>query len=133
METDYGKFLIGKSHTGKGAGFDPLWMPDKLFDFQRDLVQWALSIGRAAIFADCGMGKTAMQLTWAENVVRHTNKPVIVLTPLAVGPQTVKESAKFGIESDFSKSGLGKTNIVVTNYESLHNFDPALFGGVVLY
>lgn len=132
MDTEYGSFLTGKSHTGKGAGLAPLWMPNKLFDFQRDLVEWALSIGRAAIFADCGMGKTAMQLTWAENVVRHTNKPVIVLTPLAVGPQTVKEAAKFDIAADFSKAGKGKTNIVVTNYESLHNFDPAMFSGVVL-
>lgn len=129
---DYKDFLIDKSHIGSGSGVKPVFMPDKLFDFQRDLVEWSLSLGRSAIFADCGMGKTAMQLTWAENIHRHTNKPVLILTPLAVGPQTVKESAKFGIECRFDKTGDSSGGIVVTNYESLHHFNRHDFAGVVL-
>lgn len=130
--SDYASFVRTKAHSKLDRGLDPLWMPDNLFDFQRDLVEWSLSIGRAAIFADCGMGKTAMQLTWAENVVRHTNKPVLILTPLAVGPQTEREAGKFGIETEFSKSGQYSKSIIVTNYESLHRFNRHNFAGVVL-
>jgi len=128
----YHDFLTSKSHIGKGEGIKSAVMPDMLFDFQKDLVQWALDLGRAAIFADCGMGKTAMQLTWADNIIRNTNKPVLVLTPLAVGQQTVKEAAKFGIDAVFNKQGEITKNIVVTNYESLHHFDKHDFSGVVL-
>jgi hypothetical protein len=78
----YQDFLDQKLHAGAAHGFEPIWMPPQLFDFQQSLVTWAIRKGRAAIFADCGLGKTAMQLTWAENVVRHTNKPVLILTPL---------------------------------------------------
>ncbi len=130
--SDYLSFVQTKAHSKLDRGLSPLWMPDNLFDFQRDLVEWSLSIGRAAIFADCGMGKTAMQLTWAENVARHTNKPVLILTPLAVGPQTEREAAKFGIETEFSKSGQYSERIVITNYESLHRFNRHDFAGVVL-
>lgn len=130
--SDYASFVLTKAHSKLDRGLDSLWMPDNLFDFQRDLVEWSLSIGRAAIFADCGMGKTAMQLTWAENVVRHTNKPVLILTPLAVGPQTEREAGKFGIETEFSKSGQYSKSIIVTNYESLHRFNRHDFAGVVL-
>lgn len=129
---DYAGFVQTKAHSRLEKGLPALWMPDKLFDFQRDLVSWALYIGRAAIFADCGMGKTPMQLTWAENIVRHTNKPVLILTPLAVGPQTKRESEKFGIESEFTKTGQYDTKIVITNYESLHRFNRHEFAGVVL-
>jgi ERCC4-related helicase len=78
----YQDFLDQKLHAGAAHGFEPIWMPPQLFDFQQSLVTWAIRKGRAAIFADCGLGKTAMQLTWAENVVRHTGKPVLILTPL---------------------------------------------------
>ena len=80
---DYAEFLQNKADYGSDSGFEPLFMPDYLFDFQVALVDWAVRKGRAAIFADCGMGKTPMQLVWAENVIRHTYKPVLVLTPLA--------------------------------------------------
>ena len=87
---DYEHFLSKKAQMNEGDGFNPLWMPDFLFDFQRVLVDWALNRGRAAIFADCGMGKTPMQLVWAENVSRYTGKSVLIITPLAVAAQAVK-------------------------------------------
>jgi hypothetical protein len=129
---DYQDFITSKKHIGAAHGIGATYMPSMMFDFQRDLVDWALHLGRAAIFADCGMGKTLMQLTWAENIVRHTNRPVLVLTPLAVGQQTVREAAKFGIDATFNKAGDLKTGIVVTNYESLHHFDRHKCSGVVL-
>jgi len=106
-------------------------MPDQLFDFQQSLVDWAVRKGRAAIFADCGLGKTAMQLTWAENVARHTGKPVLILTPLAVAAQTIREGEKFGIECRRSSDGTVSGRIVITNYERLEHFKPADFAGVV--
>lgn len=129
----YDRFLAGKAQVGGDHGFEPVWLPDSLFDFQRSLVAWAVRRGRAAIFADCGLGKTLMQLVWAENVVRHTNRPVLVLTPLAVGGQTVREAEKFGVAAVRSAAGELRpgARVVVTNYERLHHFDPADFAGVV--
>ena len=129
--SDYGEFLRQKSQGGADSGFDPVWMPDFLFDFQRELVEWAVRKGRAAIFADCGLGKTPMGLTWASNVARKTGKPVLYLTPLAVASQTVREAEKFGIESRQSKDGAHDGHIIVTNYERLHYFSSSDFGGVV--
>jgi hypothetical protein len=128
---EYAAFLERKSQLGGRSGFAPLWIPDFLFDFQCALVEWALLKGKAAIFADCGLGKTPMQLVWAENVVRKTNRPVLILTPLAVGPQTVHEGEKFGIETTRSRDGKHHGGIVITNYEKLHHFDPLDFAGVV--
>jgi len=128
----YRDFLERKLQMGADRGFDPTYMPDFLFDFQRDLVEFALRKGRAAMFADCGLGKTPMQLVWAENVVRQTNRSVLILTPLAVGHQTVREAHKFGIEARRSSGEIQPgAHIVVTNYEKLHHFSPADFGGVV--
>lgn len=128
---DYQGFLNSKAQLSSDAGFEPLWIPDFLFDFQAHMVDWSIRKGRAAMFADCGLGKTPMQLVWAENVVRHTNKPVLILTPLAVSSQTVKEGAKFGIECAQSRDGSVKNNITVTNYEKLHLFNSDDFSGVV--
>jgi hypothetical protein len=128
---DYGDFITRKSHAGALHGFAPLDMPDVLFDFQKALVEWALLKGRAAIFADCGMGKTPMLLVWADNVVRHTNGSVLVLTPLAVAGQIVREAEKFGIEVQRSRDGKHGKGIIITNYERLHLFDPQNFVGVV--
>lgn len=129
---DYTEFLDAKAQLGRIDGFEPLWMPDFLFDFQKSLVGWALLKGRAAIFADCGLGKTVQQLVWAENVVRLTNRPVLVLTPLAVSHQTVAEAEKFGIEARrASYGGDHPSGIIVTNYERLHHFDAADFAGCV--
>jgi hypothetical protein len=129
--SDYLKFLESKSQAGADSGFEPLWMPDFLFDFQRSMVEWAVRKGRAAIFADCGLGKTPMGLTWASNVARKTLKPTLYLTPLAVASQTVREAEKFGIQARHSKDGNSDGHIVVANYERLHYFTPADFGGVV--
>lgn len=127
----YTDFLAAKSQRADGHGFEPTVMPDHLFDFQSELVQWAVRQGRAAIFADCGMGKTPMELAWAQNVHEHTGKPVLLLTPLAVGFQIVQEAAKFGHEAAQSRNGKAAAAITVTNYEQLEKFDPADFGGVV--
>lgn len=127
----YESFLDHKAQLEGMHGFEPLWLPSFLFDFQAALVDYALRKGRAAIFADCGLGKTAMQLAWAENVARKTNSPVLVITPLAVSQQTIEEAAKFGIEARISRDGSLKSGINVTNYERLHMFDPATIGGVV--
>lgn len=131
--TSYADFLDNKTHVGGDHGFRPGWVPDSLFDFQRHLVDWAARKGRAAIYADCGLGKTPIQLVWAENVVRRQNAPVLVLTPLAVAKQTVREGEKFGVDCSLSRDGRVKKNprVVVTNYQKLHLFDPSDFGGVV--
>lgn len=131
MDSDYQSFLHRKSQLGGEHGFAPIYLPSSLFDFQSSLVEWALRKGRAAIFADCGLGKTLMQLVWADNVLRHTGKPVLILTPLAVASQTVREAEKFGIECHRSQDGKLRGGIIVTNYERLHYFDPANFVGVV--
>jgi hypothetical protein len=129
--SDYGEFLRQKQDYGSRHGFAPLFMPEFLFDFQRSLVDWAIQMGRAAIFADCGMGKTPMQLVWAENVIRKTGKPVLILTPLAVSGQTLEEAQKFGIEAHRADVTANPTTIQVTNYEKLHYFDAANYAGVV--
>ncbi len=127
---NYNKFLQEKSQIGGDHGFKPMWMPGFLFDFQTNLVEWALVKGRGAIFADCGLGKTPMQLVWAENIARYTNGNVLILTPLAVSAQTIKEAEKFGIEA--TRSHEGKVyRITVTNYERLHYFDSKDFVGCV--
>jgi hypothetical protein len=128
---DYQQFLDQKTHEGATHGFEPVFMPPQLFDFQQSLVNWAVLKGRAAIFADCGLGKTAMQLAWAENVVRYTNKPVLILTPLAVAAQTIREGQKFGIDCNRSSDGAVPGRIVITNYERLDRFKPVDFAGVV--
>lgn len=131
MPSSYAQFIEGKSQLGGLSGFDPVWMPDFLFDFQVALVEWAIRKGRAAIFADCGLGKTPMQLVWAENVVRKTGRPVLILTPLAVAAQTVREAAKFDIPIARSYRGEVTSTTVVSNYERLHYFNPSDFAGVV--
>ena len=129
--TSYVDFLARKAQLANAGGFEPHNLPDHLFDFQRALVEWSVREGRAAIFADCGMGKTPMSLAWAEQVHAHTGKPVLFLTPLAVGFQIVTEAEKFGHEAAQSRTGAIEAPIVVTNYEQLGKFDPAKFGGVV--
>lgn len=129
---DYASFLDRKAQVEGEHGFRGDFLPAWMFPFQRHLVEWALRKGRAAIFADCGLGKTPVQLVWAENVVRHTNGRVLILTPLAVGPQTVREAEKFGIEALHCRDGkFGAARIVVTNYERLHYFDAKDFDGCV--
>ena len=131
MSDEYAAFIASKSQVESNGGIVSRELPGFLFDFQRSLVEWSLAKGRAAIFADCGMGKTPMQLAWADQVVRHTNGRVLILTPLAVASQTVRESEKFGIEAARSVSGELNSRIVVTNYERLHKFNASDFDGVV--
>jgi len=128
---EYNEFLATKLQSGRLNGFGPIDMPEFLFDFQQAIVDWALHKGRAAIFADCGLGKTPMQLVWADNVIRKTNKPVLIITPLAVASQTIREGEKFGLEAKRLPDGMVWGGINVTNYERLHYFNPADFGGVV--
>ncbi|MFQ5471266.1 MAG: helicase-related protein [Dehalococcoidia bacterium] len=129
----YESFLARKRRLPAGTGFEPRWLPDWLFGFQRALVVWAVRKGRAALFADCGMGKTPMQLAWARNVVEETGgKRVLVITPASVSSQTVREGEKFKIACSRSIDGeLDGAAIVVTNYERLHHFAPEDFAGVV--
>lgn len=129
---EYDEFLNAKRQLGGDHGFDPLFMPGFLFPFQRDLVEWAVRRGRCGIFADCGLGKTPMQLVWAENVRRKTGRPVLIVTPLAVSHQTIREGEKFGIEVVRSLAGEVAGPITVTNYERLQHFTPSDFAGVVL-
>lgn len=131
MQPDaYTTFLERKAQAGAEDGFEPLFMPEAAFDFQVALIEFSVRLGRAALLEDCGLGKTLQELAWAENVVRHTNRPVLILTPLAVGPQFVREGERFGIEVHRSLDGRVRPGINVANYERLHYFDPADFGGV---
>lgn len=131
VDLDYWEFLDRKTQIDGSYGFKPIWLPDFLFDFQRALVEWSLEKGRAAIFADCGLGKTAMQLVWAENVVRKTGRAVLIVTPLAVSHQTVEEAEKFGIAARRCQDGSITSGIVVTNYERLKYFQSSDFAGMV--
>lgn len=127
----YRDFVLSKSQLDGHHGFEATFLHPKLYDFQAHLVQWAVRQGRAAVFADCGLGKTLMQLTWAQNIVRHANKPVLILAPLSVALQTVDEAEKFGFEAERSLRGRFSQEIVATNYERLQHFDPTDFAGVV--
>lgn len=129
--SDYAQFLANKAQEGTNVGFKPTFLPRSLMDFQATLVEWAVEIGKGALFEDCGLGKTLQQLVWAENVVRHTNRPVLVLTPLAVTHQTQREAIKFDIEAHLCPDGKPHPGINITNYERLHLFDANDFAGVV--
>ncbi len=131
----YRQFLATKTFTDTPTGFEPSKsLNPKLFPFQSAVTAWALRRGRASIFADCGLGKTPMQLEWANQVVMHTGRPVLILAPLAVAKQTQREGIKFDIPVTVCRkqADVGSKGIHVTNYEMLQHFDPAAFGGVVL-
>lgn len=128
--SDYRLFLENKRVVDVPTGLTeiPLLSPH-LFDFQRDVVRWALQRGRATIFADCGLGKTLMQLDWA----KHVPGDVLHLTPLAVAAQTVREGEKFGIPVRYVRDqSQVQSGISVANYEMLEHFDPDAFTGIVL-
>jgi len=131
--SSYQTFLESKRYTHIEAGFQPHQLPGCLKDFQRDCVSWACRRGRAALFADTGLGKTFMQLAWADQVVRETDKPVLVAAPLCVAQQTVREGEKFGIAASYMREpSFCNARIHVTNYEMLKNFDPSDYSGIVL-
>lgn len=131
----YEAFIDRKRIVSTACGFDvdrDLLNP-ALFDWQKDVVAWALKRGRAALFEDCGLGKTLQQLEWAQQVVNHTDGNVLILTPLAVALQTQREGEKFGINVTVCRTGSDvRRGINVVNYERLHHFDPAQFTGLVL-
>lgn len=128
---NYQEFLARKAQLADSGGFEPLDLPAHLFDYQTNLVEWAVRKGRGGIFADCGLGKTPMALAWAEQVHRHTGKPVLFLTPLAVGFQIATEAQKFGHDAALSRDGTIRAAITITNYEQLSKFDCSDFAGVV--
>lgn len=125
MQNDYLQFLETKQKTIISSGFDinENELNNAMFDFQKFIVKRSLKAGKYAIFADCGLGKTLMQLEWAKQVNSHTNKPVLILAPLAVVGQTKQEGIKFGIDM---------SNIHVKNYEQLDNIDCSIYSGIVL-
>jgi hypothetical protein len=129
---NYQEFLSKKQKTHIQSGFDVCQddLNKSMFEFQKFIVTRALRAGKYAIFADCGLGKTLMQLEWARQVHKHTNKPVLILAPLAVTGQTIKEGAKFGI--DVSKYDDTIKPIQISNYEQLENIDCSIFSGIVL-
>jgi hypothetical protein len=119
----YEDFIEQKVSTVKESGFDATDLSNHLFEFQSFIVKRALKKGRYAIFADCGLGKTIMQLEWAVQVAKHTNSKVLILAPLAVTSQTEQEAVKFGYDLSM---------IDIYNYEKLHNIDPTIYAGIVL-
>ena len=133
---NYAEFLNTKRETVKPCGFavEPAAMTPALFDWQREIVAWALKRGRAALFEDCGLGKTAQQLEWARHVVEHTGRAVLILAPLAVSDQTIREGRKFGIAVHRCNSGddVIPASVNVTNYERLEKFNSDPFAGIVL-
>jgi len=130
---NYHEFLKGKSHSLGSFGFKANWFPDIAFDFQKHVIEKSLHKGRIANFLDTGLGKTLIQLSEAFNVVKHTNKKVLILTPLAVAFQFIKEAHKIGIDDiEYSKDGKHSKKIVICNYERLHYFDSKDFTCMIL-
>lgn len=131
--SDYQTFLAGKRQHAGADGFavDAGDLHPALYPWQAELVAWALGTARAALFEDCGLGKTPQQLVWSDTVARRTNGNILILTPLAVAHQTVAEAEKFGIAASRSDDGTAHPGITVTNYERLHLFDPDDFVGCV--
>ena len=133
IDVGYIEFLKSKQIEPKTCGFEPEGLNKSLFPWQRAVVSWAVRKGRAALFEDCGLGKTLQQLEWARQVCRHTNGKVLILAPLAVAKQTAQEGVKFGIEVNICRSQNDVTDgINITNYEMLEHFDASAFDGVVL-
>ena len=131
---EYLKFLENKKHSIGDFGFKSNYIPDCAFDFQEYVIKKAIKKGRSAIFLDTGLGKTLVQLAIAKNIINHTNKKVLILTPLAVGFQFIKEAKERKITDDIeiSKDGKHTKKIVVCNYERLHYFNETDFECVIL-
>ena len=130
---DYKEFLESKKHLLGEFGFEPVWYPEKAFDFQKYVIDKACKRGRNGNFLDTGLGKTLIQLSLAYNVVLKTNKKVLILTPLAVAFQFINEAHSIGIDDiEYSKDGKHTKKIVICNYERLHLFDSNDFEGLIL-
>jgi len=129
----YEEFIQSKRHSAQDYGIEPQWMPDSMFDYQKHVTEYAIKKGRCAVFLDTGLGKTIIQLTTAVNYRMNTGKPVLIITPLAVAFQFIKEAQKFGIDSvSYSKDGRIESDIVVCNYERLDKFNSSDFDCVLL-
>jgi len=130
---NYIDFLESKKHVTEHAGFDPVYMPDQAFDYQQALIHYAVKRGRMAVFADTGLGKTLIQLSIAKNIVAKHNKKVLILTPLAVAFQFLKEAEFLGIpDVEHTKDGKHSAKIVICNYERMHLLNSSDFEGVIL-
>ncbi len=130
---NYEQFLESKKHLLGNFGFNPNYYPDIAFDFQKSIIEKAVKKGRMAIFADTGLGKTLIQLSIAQNIIKETNKRVLILTPLAVGFQFIQEAEKLNIP-DVYQTLKGELNgkIIICNYERLHYLDSNDFIGCIL-
>ncbi|MEK7138188.1 MAG: DEAD/DEAH box helicase [Patescibacteria group bacterium] len=130
---NYQDFLKQKQHIGNDYGIPTKWLPEQMFDFQKYVTEYASKKGRCAVFLDTGLGKTVIELTLAKNYTDITGKPVLIITPLAVAFQFIKEAQKFGIDDiAYSKDGKYQTKIVVCNYERLDKFNHEDFDCVIL-
>ena len=136
MSKNYNDFLNEKtkSHISSGFDIDDSYLSGNLFDFQKFAVKWALKLGRSALFEDCGLGKTLQQLDWAYQVTKKTEKPVLILAPLAVVGQTIQEANKFGMPCERLLIGANVfgEGVYISNYDQLDNITPSMFCGVVL-
>jgi DNA modification methylase len=134
QQQNYDAFIQRKQKNIIHSGFDldDSELNTLMFDFQKFIVKRALKAGKYAIFADCGLGKTLMQLEWANQVSRYTNKPVLILAPLAVAGQTIKEAIKFQLHCEKFKTDIFGFGVYITNYEQLENIDCSIFSGIVL-
>lgn len=129
----YEEFVNSKRHTSNDFGIKAKILHDCMFDFQKYVAEYAIKKGRCAAFIDTGLGKTLIELTIAQNYVAETNKPVLIITPLAVAFQFIKEASKFGIDDiEYSKNGKHTKKIVICNYERLEHFDPHNFNCAIL-
>lgn len=129
----YQEFLEAKRHNSLNYGINPTFHPDNIFEFQKYVCDYSIKKGRCAAFLDTGLGKTIIELTIAKNYVHETNKPVLILTPLAVAFQFLREAEKFGIDDvEYSKTGKYTKKIVIANYERLHYFNHSDFDCVIL-
>lgn len=132
MVKNYLEFLEQKKHSIGNFGFKANYIPDIAFDFQKFIIEKSIEKGRIGIFADTGLGKTLIQLSIAKNIIQHTNKKVLILTPLAVAFQFILEAEKLGIDDvEYSKDGTHTKKIVICNYERLHYFNENDFVGVI--
>jgi len=129
----YQEFIESKRHSSSDYGIQTNYLPDGMFDYQKYVSEYAIKKGRCAVFLDTGLGKTIIELTIAKNYIQHTNKPVLIITPLAVAFQFIKEAKKFDIDDiEYCKDGNYKSKIVVCNYERLHYFNSHDFDCVIL-
>mgnify|MGYP003440804136 CR=1 FL=1 len=130
---EYKEFIENKKHSIGNSGFECNYIPSIAFDFQQHIIEKSVKKGRIAIYADTGLGKTLIQLSIAKNIIQHTNKKVLILTPLAVAFQFLLEAEKLGIDDiEYSKDGKHTKKIVLCNYERLHYFNSEDFVGVIL-